>query len=95
MNALREDRAANHSAARTLATVVGAPLAAFAVGAAVMALLPVSGPLAFAVGFHAVLPVWVGLACTLPLARNGRVAWGVCLAVVVLVALVLAVRGSG
>ncbi|MCY1043633.1 hypothetical protein OV208_20105 [Corallococcus sp. bb12-1] len=91
----REDKAANHSAARTLATVVGAPLAAFAVGAAVMAFLPVSGPLAFAVGFHAVLPVWVGLACALPLARSGRVAWSVCLAVVVPVVLALFVRGPG
>ncbi|CAM3567421.1 hypothetical protein G4177_26100 [Corallococcus sp. ZKHCc1 1396] len=94
MSAERADKAANHSVARTLATVVGAPLAAFAVGAAVMAFLPMSGPWAFALGFHAVLPVWVGLACALPLARSGRVAWGVCLAVMVPVALALAVRGA-
>ncbi|RKG69652.1 hypothetical protein D7V80_07920 [Corallococcus sp. CA054B] len=91
MSAGRGDKAANHSIARTLATVLGAPLAAFAVGAAVMAFLP--GPWAFAVGFHVVLPVWVGLACALPLARNGRVAWGVCLAVVAPVAVALLVRG--
>ncbi|NPD27984.1 hypothetical protein D7Y27_12060 [Corallococcus sp. AB004] len=93
MSAGRGNNAANHSAARTLATVMGAPLAACAVGAAVMAFLPVSGPWAFALGFHVVLPVWVGFACALPLARNGRVAWGVCLAVVVPVAVALAVRG--
>ncbi|CAM4519464.1 hypothetical protein COEX109129_39030 [Corallococcus exiguus] len=58
-----------------------------------MAFLSLSGPWAFALGFHVVLPVWVGLACTLPLARDGRVAWGVCLAVVVPVAVALAVRG--
>ncbi|RKH52510.1 hypothetical protein [Corallococcus aberystwythensis] len=93
MSAGRGDKAANHSVARTLAAVVGAPLAAFAVGAALMAFLPVSGPWAFALGFHGGLPVWVALACTLPLARNGRVAWGVCLAVVVPVAVALMLRG--
>ncbi|MFB1483862.1 hypothetical protein [Corallococcus sp. RDP092CA] len=93
MSAGRGDKAANHSVARTLAAVLGAPLAAFAVGAAVMAFLPVSGTWAFALGFHVVLPVWVGLACALPLARNGRVAWGVCLAVAVAVAVALVVRG--
>ncbi|NOK20200.1 hypothetical protein [Corallococcus carmarthensis] len=93
MSAGRGDKSANHSVARTLAAVAGAPLAAFAVGAALMAFLPVSGPWAFALGFHGVLPVWVGLACTLPLARDGRVAWGVCLAVVVPVAVALILRG--
>ncbi|WP_375754259.1 hypothetical protein [Corallococcus exercitus] len=93
MSAGRGDKAANHSVARTLAVVVGAPLVAFAVGAAVMAFLPVSGPWAFALGFHVVLPVWVGLACALPLARDGRVAWSVCLAVVVPVAVALVLRG--
>ncbi|NBD12209.1 hypothetical protein [Corallococcus silvisoli] len=93
MSAGSGDKAANHSVARTLAAVLGAPLAALAVGAAVMAFLPVSGPWAFALGFHGVLPVWVLLACTLPLARSGRVAWGVCLAVVVPVAVALALRG--
>jgi hypothetical protein len=90
----REDKAANHSVARTLATVVGAPMVAFAVGAAVMAFLPMSGPWSFALGFHVVLPVWVALTCALPLARNGRVAWGLCLAVMVPVAVALAVRGT-
>ncbi|WP_223637671.1 hypothetical protein [Corallococcus sp. EGB] len=89
----RADKAANHSVARTLAVVLGAPLAAFAAGAAVMAFLPVSGPWAFVLGFQAVLPVWVGLACALPLTRSGRVAWGVCLAVVLPVAVALLLRG--
>jgi hypothetical protein len=90
----RSDKAANHTVARTLAAVVGAPLVAFAVGAAVMAFLPVSGPWSFALGFHVVLPVWVALTCALPLARDGRRAWGLCLAVVVPVAVALVVRGA-
>ena len=88
-------KAANHSAARTLAALVGAPLVAFAVGAALVAFLPVSGVWAFVLGFHVMVPLWVALACVLPLMRDGRVAWGVCLAIVLPIAVALAARRSG
>ncbi|WP_257463253.1 hypothetical protein [Archangium lipolyticum] len=89
------NKAANHSPARTLAALVGAPLAAFAVGAGLVALLPVTGGWAFLIGFHLVLPLWVGLACGLPLLRNGRVAWTVCAALALPLVLTLVARRLG
>jgi hypothetical protein len=88
-------KAANHSAARTLAALVGAPLVAFAVGAGLVAFPPLSGVTAFALGFHVMVPLWVALACVLPMMKNGRVAWGVCLALALPIAAALAVRRFG
>jgi hypothetical protein len=90
---LAQDKAAHHSLARTLAAAVGAPLVAFTVGAAVMALAP--GGVSFALGFHVVVPLWVALACGLPLVRDGRTAWGMCLAVLVPLGAWLAWRARG
>ena len=89
------EKAANHGLARTLAALVGAPLVALMVGAALVALLPVGEGSAFALGLHAVIPLWVALACGLPLMKNGWRAWGVCLAVALPLAVVLAVRSRG
>jgi hypothetical protein len=89
-----ESKAANHSLARTLAALVGAPLAAFAVGAGLVLLLPAGGR-SFLIGFHLVVPLWVVLACGLPLLRNGRVAWGVCVALALPLAVALLVRRLG
>ena len=88
-----EDKAARHSLARTLAAGVGAPLVALAVGSALMALGP--GEVSFLLGFHVVVPLWVALACGLPLVRDGRTAWGVCLAVLVPLGAWLAWRARG
>ena len=88
-------KAANHGLARTLAALVGAPLVAFTVGAALVAFLPAAGGASFALGFHVMVPLWVALACVLPLARNGRVAWGVCLVLALPLAVALAVRRFG
>lgn len=88
-------KAANHSLARTLAAVVGAPLVAFSVGAGAVAFLPLSPEGAFALGFHLVVPLWVALACVLPLLRDGRVAWGVCLALALPLLGALAARRGG
>ncbi|QRN97756.1 hypothetical protein JRI60_01320 [Archangium violaceum] len=88
-------KAANHSLARTLAALVGAPLAAFAFGAGLVALLPVSGGWTFLVGFHLVVPLWVALACGLPLLRNGRVAWAVCAALMLPLVATLVARRLG
>ena len=41
------------------------------------------------------VPLWVALACVLPLLRNGRVAWGVCLALSGPVAVALVLRRLG
>lgn len=88
-------KAANHSLARTLAAVVGAPLVAFTWGAGSVAFLPLSAERAFAFGFHLVVPLWVALACVLPLLKNGRVAWGVCLALALPLAVALVARRAG
>ncbi len=88
------NKAANHSLARTLAALVGAPLAAFAVGTGLVMILP-SGGRSFLIGFHLVVPLWVALACGLPLLRNGRVAWGVCAALALPLAVALLARRFG
>lgn len=65
--------------ARALAALIGAPLAAFSIGAALIAFLPVSPELAYAIGAHSIIPLWVALSCLVPLARTGRGAWLFCL----------------
>ncbi len=72
----------DHDVAKTLAALFGAPLAALAVGAALTRLVPGSEAVAFAWGVHSVLPLWAFFACVLPLAKSGRRAWLVCLALV-------------
>jgi hypothetical protein len=69
---------AGHSGARTAATILGAPLAALALGSLLARLLPVSELLAFAWGAHVIVPAWIALTCWLPLQKNGLRAWAVC-----------------
>lgn len=66
-------------AAKVLAALFGAPLAAFSIGAALIAFLPVAPGLAYAIGAHSIIPLWVALTCLVPLARTGRGAWLFCL----------------
>jgi len=86
-----EARDASHSLARTLATIFGAPLAAGALSAAIALLLPGSKAWSTAIAVDAVTPLWVTLACLLPLARSGLRAWVYCglLALPLLAALTL------
>lgn len=63
---------------RVLAALLGAPMAALAAGSALVSLLPLSEPWAFALGVHAIVPLWAALACTLPLAKSGVRAWSYC-----------------
>lgn len=58
--------------------MVGAPITACLVGAALARLLPLSEGAAFAWGVHLIFAVWVGLAVVLPLTRSGRRAWIIC-----------------
>ncbi|WNG50062.1 hypothetical protein F0U60_42515 [Archangium minus] len=95
MTALAESKAAGHSLARTLAALLGAPLVAFVVGAGLVAFLPVRPEVAYLIGFHVMVPLWVALACVLPLLKNGRVAWGVCLALAGPVVAALILRRLG
>lgn len=88
-------KAAPPGLAHVLAALVGAPLVAFTVGASLVAFAPLPGPLAFAWGLHLMVPLWVVLACVLPLMRTGRRAWGVCLGIVLPLAGALAVRSLG
>jgi hypothetical protein len=99
MSELPSDRvrgvAPDHSLARTLAVVLGAPLAAAALSAALVRLLPVPLSWASAIGFHALVPLWIGWVCFLPLSRSGARAWLFCaLACLPLLASLL-VRGWG
>lgn len=68
----------DHDPVKTAAAVVGAPITACLVGAALANLLPLSEGAAFAWGVHLIFPAWVGLAVGLPLARSGRRAWMIC-----------------
>jgi hypothetical protein len=71
---------ADHNCARTLAAVVGAPLAASALSAALALLLPASRAWATSIAVDAVAPLWIMLACCLPLSRSGLRAWAYCVA---------------
>jgi len=53
-------------------SVVVAPICAVAVGLGMAALPGAHEPLAFAAGLHAVIPLWVGFACALPLIPGRR-----------------------
>jgi hypothetical protein len=81
-----------HDPGKTIAATLVAPLVAFFVSAALIAALPVREELAFAIGAQVFIPLWVTLACALPLARNGRRALGGSAVVLVLAALVLVLR---
>jgi hypothetical protein len=63
---------------RALAAAFGAPLTAAVVTTALARLLPVSKPSALAWGHHLLVPLWVLLACVLPLQRSGKRAWLLC-----------------
>ena len=67
-----------HSVARTLATVLAAPLIAICMGAGAAAFLPFSEPVRVAVGVHSVVPLWACAMCFLPWLANGRRAWALC-----------------
>ena len=58
-----------------LAAVVGAPVAALGLGAGIVTFVPLPEASALGLGSQLILPLWVALACTLPLATSGRRAW--------------------
>lgn len=67
-----------HSTARTLAALLGAPVTAAVVGGALARFLPLSREASTAWGYHLLVPLWVLLACVLPLQRSWRHAWLLC-----------------
>jgi hypothetical protein len=67
-------------AGRALAALLGAPLLALVLGTWLSAFLPLRDESSFAIGGQLVIPLWVVLTCTLPLARSARAAWAYCLA---------------
>jgi hypothetical protein len=71
-------------ALRTLAVLIGAPLAAAVVGVSVARFLPCSPSLRLALGQHLLVPCWVGFSCWLTLQPCGRRAWAACLVLVLL-----------
>jgi hypothetical protein len=84
----------DHDLAKTLAALLGAPIAAFLLGASLSRLLPFQEDAAFAWGVHVIAPLWVCLAVLLPLARDGRRAWAYCLLVALPAAAFLALCES-
>lgn len=80
--------------ARGLAALLGAPLVAFVVGAALVVGLPLPQRVALPLGAHAILTTWVVLAVALPLCRSSARAWGWCVALGSLAALTLALGRS-
>ncbi|HYQ14740.1 MAG TPA: hypothetical protein VEQ58_03255 [Polyangiaceae bacterium] len=81
--------------ARVLATLAGAPATAACLAASFGRFLPVSKPWSAALGFHVFVPVWVVLACVLPLQRSGRRAWLLCALVALPALLVIGARRFG
>lgn len=77
---------------RALAALLGAPVLALALGAWLSAFLPLREQASFAIGWQLVVPLWVVLTCTLPLARSARAAWAYCLGPSSLAGLMLLVR---
>jgi hypothetical protein len=75
---------------RGLAALLGAPLVAFVLGAALVVGLPLPHAVTLPLGAHAILWTWVALAVALPLCRSGARAWGWCVALGSLAALTLA-----
>ncbi len=82
-----------HSRARTLAALLGAPLTAGIVGAGLARLLPVAESWSAAWGYHVLVPLWVLLACVLPMQRSGLRAWSLCAAIAVPLGAALLVAG--
>lgn len=66
---------AEHSLARTLAVLLGAPLAAAGLATGTARFLPLPIAWSTALGFHLLIPLWALFACILPLARSGARAW--------------------
>jgi hypothetical protein len=77
---------------RALAALLGAPLLALVVGSWLSAFLPIRDESSFAIGGQLVIPLWVLLSCTLPLARSARAAWAYCLTPASLAAAMLLLR---
>jgi hypothetical protein len=82
-----------HSAGRTLAALFGAPLTAAALAMAMARALPLSRAWSTALGYHSLVPLWVLLACVLPLQPSGKRAWMLC-AVIALSAAAIALIAS-
>lgn len=79
---------------RAVAALVGAPALAWLIGTVVVTVPGLGSDWTFAIGGHLVLPLWVALACVLPLAPSGRVAWTICLAAGAVLSAVLWLGGG-
>jgi len=65
----------NHSAARTLAALLGTIPVALGVGVVLARALPLTPAWRVLLGAYSVFPVWVALAVVVFLAPSGRRAW--------------------
>jgi hypothetical protein len=77
---------------RALAALLGAPLLALVLGTWLSAFLPFRDASSVAIGGQLVIPLWVVLTCTLPLAGSARKAWTYCLAPATVAAAMLLLR---
>jgi hypothetical protein len=65
----------NHSTSRTLAALLGSLPVALLLGIALAAALPLGLEQRYLLGSYAVVPLWLGLACSVFLAGSARRAW--------------------
>jgi hypothetical protein len=65
----------NHSTSRTLAALLGSMPVALLIGIALGSALPLRTEARYLIGSYAVVPLWVGLACSVFLAASARRAW--------------------
>ena len=81
---------ASHSLARTLAALVGTLAPAVLFGLVLALALPLSQTWRYLVGLHIVFPTWIAAMTLVFLARNGRRAWLLLVAVTALLGLAAA-----
>jgi len=75
MSKLTQRQRLQHSAARTLAALLGSIPAALAVGVALSAALPLPIGQRYLIGMYSVFPVWTAACTGAFLASSGRRAW--------------------
>jgi len=88
MESVSDRQQPHHSLSKTLAATVGSMFAAFAIGIAMAAALPLRSDQRLLIGSYSVLPLWVATACCAFLAPSGRRAWLMMCAAAALAALI-------
>lgn len=75
MSKVTQRQRLQHSAARTLAALLGSMPVALAIGVALTAVLPLPVEQRYLLGLYSVFPSWTALSLWAFLASSGRLAW--------------------